>query len=900
MPIVCLMDNTHNLAFDLNAPADERAAAMAELTKEYLPTESDLSPHKAQINAALEELQQDTMFKAMSAGDVPHPSLALQENKPGMKSKNYDQFYLSPRGDYWERPSGLSFDFLRGMVQNTPILNAIVMTRTRQVQRFARVCQSDTSLPGFQITHVDRDHSPTKSELEKMKEINRFISNCGFEFSARQRKKLKRDSFTQFLGKITRDTLILDSVGIETEMKNNRNLGMDGFYAVDGATIRLCSERGYGSNPDLFAVQVVGGLVSTAYSYDDLIYEPRNARSDVMCGGYGLSESELLIRVVTYFINAMMLNGNVFDKNSIPKGILHAYGNFDNAEIAAFKRMWSNMVRGVNNSLNLPVLVSKDKESAVNFEKFGVDFSEMMFAKFMTFLTSLACAIYGMSPSEINFDSFTGGSTSALSGSDTAEKLAASKDSGLRPLLAYNENLFTDYIVSEFNPDYCFRFTGLDVEDEGQKLELRKTVLTLNELRAEEGYEKIKDPIGDAPIDPNLLNAWMQMKAQAQAEQAQPEDDQGQGNQDQDQEKNDLKKAFDDLHKAHDHGGGSDDDIFAQHPNAFIRPIVEDYTQKSMFRVSEIRSSLMRWLDGKNYAAGKPEPMPSGLNYLPTWTDEEAARVELYLTSKIPETFTVNDMALLSKLLVRQYLPTNVLIDEVVNEAAQSFIMGAAQAAWQGAHPDQEPTDMQVAAIREVLPTTLEGVLNAMRLSTTARASLDYGTQRAAENIVQLTDDIRGRIQGVLTEHYAKKAAGDNSATAGKLQQTLLEKFGDMNRDWRRISLTELNEMKLQGFVGSQPSGTKLQRLERDDGCQFCKKINKMIVTVVDPDKPDKDGDTEIWQGKTNIGRSGSPNKRTENGLEPRMKAELWWVPAGNVHPHCRGDWIEYIDMDNL
>ena len=149
----------------------------------------------------------------------------------------------------------------------------------------------------------------------------------------------------------------------------------------------------------------------------------------------------------------------------------------------------------------------------------------MYFAKWMTFLTSIICAIYGMSPSEINFDSFTGGNTSALSGSDTAEKLAASKDSGLRPLLAYFENLFTDYIAQEFSDKYVFRWTGLDPVDEQRMLEVRRSVLTLNEMRAEEGYQAIDGPIGDAPLNPSLIGVWLQMQQQADGGQGGSDDE---------------------------------------------------------------------------------------------------------------------------------------------------------------------------------------------------------------------------------------------------------------------------------------------------------------------------------------------------------------------------------------
>lgn len=58
----------------------------------------------------------------------------------------------------------------------------------------------------------------------------------------------------------------------------------------------LTPETGFRGDPDVFAVQVVQGRLSTAYRMDDLIYEYRNPRSDVMLAGYGLSEVELLVK----------------------------------------------------------------------------------------------------------------------------------------------------------------------------------------------------------------------------------------------------------------------------------------------------------------------------------------------------------------------------------------------------------------------------------------------------------------------------------------------------------------------------------------------------------------------------------------------------------------------------
>src|SRR3546814_12753323 len=94
----------------------------------------------------------------------------------------------------------------------------------------------------------------------------------------------------------------------------------------------------------------------------------------------------------------------------------------------------------------------------------------MMFSKWMTFLASMICAIYGIAPDELNFESFSA-SKSALSGNDTEQKLAESKVKGLRPLLSHFENLFSDFIVADFADKYVFRWSGLDEVDEEKRHE---------------------------------------------------------------------------------------------------------------------------------------------------------------------------------------------------------------------------------------------------------------------------------------------------------------------------------------------------------------------------------------------------------------------------------------------
>lgn len=517
-----------SVAYNPAAPDDERRDAQTELQKATMPTAlSDLIPRDdlmPVIDYINESMAEQAFAKSLRKPNIiPFPSNAVKEKRAGMQSVHLDDLQVTAMGEWYERNSSFGFDSMRAMVDQTPVLSAVIFTRLRQISRFCRANDSGDG-PGFHITTREKDAEVGSDQKQSIKLLQQFFSNCGWEASPRKRMRLRRDNFQGFMLKLARDSLVLDSCPIETEFKRDRSLGIDGLYSVDGATIRLCTEHGYEGDDEVYALQVVQGRIRAAYTWDDLIYVPRNPRSDVLIGGYGLSETELLIRTVTGFLNAFTYNTKFFDSNSIPKGLLHLSGNYTEQDIASFKRMWNAMVKGVNNAWALPVMVSKDQESRAAFENFGAEVNEIMFAKWMTFLTSIICAIYGIAPDEINFESFTAG-TSSLSGNDTEQKLANSKDKGLRPLLSYFEDTFTDFIVSEFSADYCFRWTGLDEEDQTIAWERKKLTSTANELRAEDGRPRINEKWGDAPLNPALMSAW-------QLDQ-QPPEDFGQPGQDQ-------------------------------------------------------------------------------------------------------------------------------------------------------------------------------------------------------------------------------------------------------------------------------------------------------------------------------------------------------------------------------
>jgi len=126
-----------------------------------------------------------------------------------------------------------------------------------------------------------------------------------------------------------------------------------------------------------------------------------------------------------------------------------------------------------------------------------------------------------------------------------------------------------------------------------------------------------------------------------------------------------------------------------------------------------------------------------------------------------------------------------------------------------------------------------------------------------------------------------------------EVAQDMFNRFGNLNRDWQRISETEIVETSNNAFLketvaGSAP-GAKVyfRRVEMRDQfvCKYCEKIRGKIALWSDvplsDDQIEADpyAEAAIWEGKSNMGR----------------KASNYWMPAGTVHPWCRGSWEWWI-----
>lgn len=333
-----------------------------------------------------------------------------------------------------------------------------------------------------------------------------------------------------------------------------------------------------------------------------------------------------------------------------------------------------------------------------------------------------------------------------------------------------------------------------------------------------------------------------------------------------------------------------DPDIWAPHESPFIRRLIELFTQRGLMRLDAVRTELQAWLAGERHThAGTTMPRPDGV--MIRWTPQELGLVRLYLETLPPEQWTLDDNMLMVDYICQRYMPENDLRTEAEWLSTRATLMGRVQANMEQLSAQQ--ADVVLAA----LPVTVQQATEAWQLPPRQRAVLDFARVRACENVTKLADDVRHRMRAVVAQNLEQQALRIPGVPGEALQTRLVDEFSTLNRDWRRIAVTEAGTAANTGFIGALQPGAKVRRVEQYKGaCGFCAKINGRVMTVVDPAAPDKDGETQVWVGKDNIGRSAAPRKRVGSLLVEREPDELWWVPAGLVHPHCRGRWLPVLE----
>lgn len=464
-------------------------------------------------NAKLRVKQMRTIEKAIrsdSPDDILRAQKALntiqQKENQAMQPKAFfiDPLEFNSNLGYKDKSFSLSYTTLKRM-SKTPIINSIIKTRKNQVADFAEPQENKYST-GFVVRKKSKNGVEQKMD-NKDKRIAFAITD--FLLKGGNVGEWEHDDFDTFIRKIVDDSLTYDQMTFE--IMRNRRGKVESFVATDAATFRMANsffakdydipyfsnDKGlWGQDKSDYGPKIKGYYPAYVQVYQnvkvsefypwELCFGVRNPSTSIFANGYGCSELEELINVVTSLLWGDEYNRHFFSQGSAPKGMLRLKGAVNETALQQFKQQWQSMITGVMQSWKTPV-VNQDVEW-IDLQKNNRD---MEYSSWMEYLIKIACAIFNIDPIEIGWDISRSSGRNGLFEGGQEKRLQNSKDKGLYPLLKFLQRKINKYIVEQIHPDYEFVFMGLNGMTIDQELDLDikkvQAFATINEIR--EKYE---------------------------------------------------------------------------------------------------------------------------------------------------------------------------------------------------------------------------------------------------------------------------------------------------------------------------------------------------------------------------------------------------------------------------
>lgn len=460
------------------------------------------------------------------AGEIMKANLYLGEiNRQPTKIQSvfFDPNDISGNGRGFKDSKGvLSFSVLRRM-GDIHIVKSIVSTRVEQIMNFMDFSE-DEQKEGFTIRKKKSlfstgDEKLTNEDKKKISKIVDFLEKGGWTD-----KWDNVDSLQEFVSKIMSDSLTLDQLAFE--MVRNRMWELQKFRAVDASLIRFLDSVDPRQREGFEQYRFKGHLPRYCMVWDEMIlhnpitkepilYYPwelgfgiRNKTSDVRRNGYGVSELETLVEIITWILWGLTYNGNFFKNGSQPKGFINIKNpNISNSTLQEFRQAWTQTMVGVNQSHRTPVINGIDLEW-IDLQKLSN--RDMEFNEWTKFLIIMACSVYRIDPSELGFNFKE---SQQIFGQDgQRERLKHSREKGLKPLLIFLQGVITKYIVSELDENYEFAFTGIEVEDEEAQVKLDSEKLSSGMIAMQDIFKKYNGRDFDPEKDIILNQVYQGMK----------------------------------------------------------------------------------------------------------------------------------------------------------------------------------------------------------------------------------------------------------------------------------------------------------------------------------------------------------------------------------------------------
>lgn len=237
------------------------------------------------------------------------------------------------------------------------------------------------------------------------------------------------------------------------------------------------------------------------------------------------------------------------------------------------------------------------------------------------------------------------------------------------------------------------------------------------------------------------------------------------------------------------------------------------------------------------------------------WTKKKLKQIDDILKQKLP------DYAALAE----QFAVRAAFIAKIRSHADTEMLNTV------GAFIDRFPATIKAAKDESVVLTLKEQEkakgegrkVTILPLQPQELRAVRFAEMRAADKLTEISERHRAGVRQLVMQAHNERW------TAQRLAQALFDAFGDQNRDWRRVAITELAMATNDAFLAGCVEGDEVWVPPVEGACIYCQKYleNKSFKVSKEPGNEL----TEVWPGKSNYGR--------------KVKD---WIPCIPLHPNCR------------
>lgn len=351
--------------------------------------------------------------------------------------------------------SAIGFQTLRNLADGYDILRTVIETRKDQVARMK-----------WNIVPRDPKKAVKGAIEERIKEVEEFFLRPD-----------KEHFWDEWIRMILEDLLVIDAPCVWK--RKTRGGDLHSLEPLDGATIKVVIDN-WGRVPDegVAYQQVLKGFPAVDYTKEQLIYKPRNLRTNKV---YGYSPVEQILMTIAVAMKRQVYQLNFFTEGNIPDALIGVPETWTPDQIAQFQDWFDGVLQGnlaerrrarfVPNAVGKTYIPTKETE---------------LFGKAEEWLARVVCFAFSINPQPF-IPSMN--RATAESASETAEL------EGLGPLLLWIKGLVDAVIMDEFGfKDVMFAW-DMDVEvDPSKRAEmLDKLVsgglMSINEARVQLGMD---------------------------------------------------------------------------------------------------------------------------------------------------------------------------------------------------------------------------------------------------------------------------------------------------------------------------------------------------------------------------------------------------------------------------